>query len=148
MVVGGQGYSHFLFSKESSLMFGFFGLLRSVVSQMGKSWRKQWCSWGGRWHQAALAKGWVRGPVGPWFRFQHSTAGVPTTILLFSCICCPPEESTALWIVVRGRLSSMWAELSRQMLWRGMDRSVVLFNRRQWNLVPFGINSCDLEIDS
>lgn len=103
---------------------------------------------GGRWHQAALAKGWVRGPVSPWFCFQHRTAGVPATILLCSCICCSLEARTALWLVVRGPLSSMWAELSRQMLWRGMGRSVVLFNRRQWNLVPFGINSCDLEIDS
>ncbi|MDO7688165.1 MAG: hypothetical protein MUQ67_02325, partial [Pirellulales bacterium] len=127
-------------------MFGFFGLLRSVVSQMGKSWRKQWCSWGGRWHQAALAKGWVRGPVSPWFCFQHRTAGVPTTILLCACICCPLEASTALWLVVRDPLSSMWAELSRQMLRRGMGRLVVVYNRKQWNLVPFGIDSCDLEI--
>ena len=47
------------------------------------------------------------------------------------CICCPLEASTALWLVVRGPLFSMWAELSRPVLHEGaMGRSVVLFNRR------------------
>ena len=83
MVVGGQGYSHFLFSKQSSLMFGFFW--SSAVSGFTNEeiMEKTVVFLGGALAPCALAKGWVRGPASPWFCFQQHTAGVPTTILLF-----------------------------------------------------------------
>ena len=129
---GGRGsrlLAFFIF-KRKWLICGFFGLLRSVVSQMGKSWRKQWCSWGGDGTRPPWPRAGCVAPLAHGFVFSTALQAFQRQFCCF-CICCPLEASTALWLVVRGPLFSMWAELSRPVLHEGaMGRSVVLFNRR------------------
>lgn len=144
MVVGGQGYSHFLFSKESTPTVGCFW--SSAVK-----WFHKWGNHGGNsdvlgGSQATGSLSQGPGKVAPLahgFVFsgtrqvvQRHFAVLLKQVRLFGLVC----GAHCRQICAEG---FCWVHCGG-----GMSCSVVLYNSRLWNLVPFAFNGCELEINS